>query len=100
MSGGRDSYAWQQMRESARKTWAASGEPCALCGGQIDYSDRSRSNPMRLHVDHIVPFKHRPDLELELSNLQPAHMRCNIAKGDGRITVKNARLKEGVHIKK
>jgi 5-methylcytosine-specific restriction protein A len=33
-------------------------------------------------VDHIIPISVRPDLRLELSNLQSACKPCNAAKGD------------------
>jgi len=42
---------------------------CALCG-----------KPGADSVDHIVPLIERPDLELDRSNLQAAHIGWNSAK--------------------
>lgn len=40
--------------------------------------------PMRkkeVTLDHIIPRSKRPDLRMELSNLQPSHWDCNTLKG-------------------
>lgn len=54
------------------------GWRCGICGGRIDRS-RSHPDPLSLSVDHIVPVALGGDNDD--SNLQAAHLRCNLAKG-------------------
>lgn len=72
--------AWEAL-VSALKARHPSRFVCTLCGGQIDHSLKNR-HPMMFSADHIIPQKTRPDLAMVYSNLQPAHLRCNIRKGD------------------
>jgi len=58
------------------------GMPCAICGGKINYSI-SGSHPDAFSADHIVPMAQRPDLALDVNNLQASHLGCNSAKRDG-----------------
>lgn len=51
---------------------------CALCGQQIEYKPLNHMEA--LTVDHIVPRFHGGNGRK--SNLQPAHMKCNYAKGN------------------
>ncbi|MGW3545884.1 HNH endonuclease [Nocardia niigatensis] len=53
--------------------------PCALCGGEIDYSLRT-PDPGSFEVDHITPLaKGGTDT---LDNCQPSHRWCNRKKSD------------------
>jgi len=54
------------------------GSRCWLCGGHIDLS-LSYPDPARISVDHVVA-RSRGGGD-ELSNLRPAHLRCNEARG-------------------
>lgn len=63
-----------------RKQWLGSHEPdhagfyiCGLCGRHVHVSE--------VVLDHIMPRSKAPELEFELSNLQPAHQLCNGLKG-------------------
>lgn len=44
---------------------------CALCGSRD-----------AVEVDHIIPYSLRPDLALELDNLQPLCWACNSGKSN------------------
>lgn len=63
---------------SWRDLWAAGGD-CGICGELVDATVRW-PDPMSGSLDHIVPLArggaHDP------SNVQLAHLRCNIAKRD------------------
>lgn len=63
-----------------RRKIFASQTVCALCGRPVDMSLRY-PDPMSKTVDHIIPIAlggHPSDL----SNLQLAHLSCNLAKSD------------------
>jgi HNH endonuclease len=62
-----------------RRTLRARGEPCALCGGEIDYT-LPQYHPFAFEVDHREPVAHGG--EHTLDNCQPSHRRCNRAKSD------------------
>lgn len=47
---------------------------CQLCGARP-------SDGVRLHVDHIKPRKHYPNLELDPTNLRVLCATCNLSKG-------------------
>lgn len=68
------------MRRKLRRKLASLGLPCAICGGEIDYSLPS-GHPESFEVDEIVPVSLGGD-ELDFANLQPAHRRCNQMKGN------------------
>ncbi len=55
---------------------------CALCGHPIDKS-LPANHPMSWTADHIDPLSDG-GAEIALSNLRPAHMRCNSARGNGK----------------
>lgn len=65
------SREWQQLRYEALKLH---GGRCQCCGA-------SAATGAVLHVDHIKPRYHFPDLELKLSNLQVLCEACNLGKG-------------------
>lgn len=52
--------------------------PCAICGQPIDYSLKY-PDPGSMVVDHILPVV--AGGTDALTNCQPAHRRCNSAKG-------------------
>lgn len=63
-----------------RKRWRKLNPPnhqgyytCALCFRWVHESEMS--------LDHILPRSRRPDLVLEITNLQPTHYLCNSKKG-------------------
>ena len=77
------SSRWPYVRRMAwerdRKTRAC----CHICGEPIDYFVAPSSTPDSYEPDHILPVSLRPDLELDLKNVAPAHRRCNSQRGDG-----------------
>lgn len=54
---------------------------CCLCGRAIQHELRY-PEPMSFSADHILPVATHPELKMDYSNLQPAHLRCNLRKGD------------------
>jgi 5-methylcytosine-specific restriction endonuclease McrA len=66
------SPGWKKARHDALK---ASEGRCDLCG-------RPASKKVRLHVDHIKPRSKRPDLALDINNLQVLCQDCNLGKGN------------------
>ena len=76
---------------------ASEGEPCGICGQQIDmtlpqtYVDpkdgKRKRAPWSCECDEIVPIS-RGGSAIDQSNLQPAHRACNQRKGNRlRITM-------------
>lgn len=62
-------------RDRARATVRSWGMPCAICGQPIDYG-LPPGHPRAFEVDEIVPVS-RGGSPFDVSNLQPAHRRCN-----------------------
>lgn len=63
---------WRALRYVALKEY---GNTCAACG-------RGPRDGVKLHVDHIQPRSKRPDLALEIRNLQILCADCNLAKSN------------------
>src|SRR5690625_189169 len=55
------------------------GYTCQLCGGQVDM-ELKWPDPGFPSIDHVIPLS-RGGSDLK-TNIQLAHLRCNIAKGD------------------
>ena len=66
------SYEWRKLRYQALKKY---GGKCQCCG-------RSPADGAVLNVDHIQPRKKRPDLALNIDNLQVLCGECNHGKGN------------------
>ena len=64
-----------------RKKIYATQTICGICGKPVDFSLRY-PNPMSKTIDHIIPIA-RGGHPSDLSNLQLAHLTCNLAKSDG-----------------
>jgi 5-methylcytosine-specific restriction endonuclease McrA len=67
------SRKWRKLRSQI----LAASDVCWICGG-----------PGADSIDHVLPVSLYPELEMELGNLRPAHLRCNIAKGNRPIQTK------------
>ena len=67
-------------RNRIRERWKAIGDPCALCGLEIDYS-LPPGHPMSFEVDEKVPVSRGGD-PLDFENTQPSHRICNQKKGN------------------
>ncbi|WP_206615154.1 HNH endonuclease [Rhodococcus spongiicola] len=72
---------YDKYKMSARQLALRDGAICGICGGDVDMSlSRKDDGAMCPSVDHIVPRSlggsHDP------SNLQLAHMVCNMRKSD------------------
>jgi hypothetical protein len=65
------SREWRELRYLALKNTEGR---CQCCGA-------SSKDGVRIHVDHIQPRYHRPDLSLSLDNLQVLCEDCNYGKG-------------------
>lgn len=65
----RDSGDGQQWRE---QQYQHQSEKCAICKEKMERD--------HIHIDHIEPIAKRPDLVLELNNLQLTHPECNAKK--------------------
>lgn len=65
------SSVWRELRYMALKT---QGAACQCCGS-------TPRDGAVLHVDHVEPIYKRPDLKLQLSNLQILCADCNVGKG-------------------
>lgn len=72
--------AWEVL-VSTLKAQHPSRFVCCLCGRPIDHSLKNR-HPMMFSADHILSQKKHPELAMTYNNLQPAHLRCNMRKGD------------------
>jgi 5-methylcytosine-specific restriction endonuclease McrA len=61
----------QEWWELRRQVFAHYGKQCMACG----------TTEGKMHVDHVIPVRDRPDLELEFDNLQVLCRLCNSRKG-------------------
>lgn len=68
------SYEWRKLRLQALKLY---GRRCGCCG-----AEPNSDNTVRIHVDHIKPRKHFPELALDITNLQILCEDCNHGKGN------------------
>ena len=66
-----DTRQWKELRYMALKN---NGARCQCCGA-------SAADGEVIHVDHIEPIYKRPDLKLEMDNLQILCSSCNQGKG-------------------
>jgi 5-methylcytosine-specific restriction endonuclease McrA len=66
------SYEWRRVRMVVLKQH---GARCQCCGA-------TAKDGVRLHVDHIKPRKHFPELALDTANLQVLCEVCNHGKGN------------------
>lgn len=68
-----ESDAWKKLRYKALQ----------ICGAKCQCCGATQRDGVLLHVDHIKPRYHHPELELDLMNLQVLCADCNIGKGAG-----------------
>jgi 5-methylcytosine-specific restriction endonuclease McrA len=66
------SFEWRKVRMIVLKR---DGARCACCGA-------TPADGVKVHVDHIKPRKHFPELALDLANLQVLCEICNHGKGN------------------
>lgn len=71
----RDFYASPEWKRIRYKALVLCGARCQCCGTTAESSGRP------LHVDHVKPRHHYPELELEITNLQVLCEDCNLGKG-------------------
>lgn len=72
--------AYQRYGASAKQLAQRDGTDCALCGEPVNMSLKRTESIMSPSVDHIIPVSLGGGHEE--SNLQLAHLRCNIAKSN------------------
>jgi 5-methylcytosine-specific restriction endonuclease McrA len=61
-------YRGKAWKDLSRKAWKLYGRVCRFCGHQ---------NSGRFYLDHIKPVRERPDLAMDIRNLQPLCARCH-----------------------
>ena len=87
--GASRSSRWPYIRKMAWDRDRKARAKCHICGEPIDYFAEPSSTPDSYEPDHIMPVSMRPDLELDLNNIAPAHRRCNRQRGDGSMFAGN-----------
>lgn len=90
MPSGRTGRRWRALKN---EVYARPDHVCCRCGQRIDYSIpyinelTGRPDPEAKSIDHYPhSLNSRPDLAEDLSNLAPAHLRCNQSAGEGEQT--------------
>lgn len=74
---------WQKIRRMAWDRDRKARAVCHICGERIDYTLQPSSAPLAWEPDHLIPYTKAPELELDLNNIAPSHMRCNRQRGNG-----------------
>ena len=74
---------WKYIRKLAWDRDRKARAVCHICGERIDYSIEPSSAPLAWEPDHLMPVSRAPELELDLTNVAPSHMRCNRQRGNG-----------------
>lgn len=89
----RKSPQYKKLRESfraqcARKRFSDGkvGEPCWLCGTDIDYR-LSYPHPHAWSLDHAITVKERPELAMDVQNFRASHADCNLRRGTDDPTI-------------
>lgn len=77
-------------RNALRARVAAMGLPCAICGGEIDYS-LPPNLPDSYELDEIIPVS-KGGNPYDPDNVQPTHRRCNRQKSDKVIVKAEAKM--------
>lgn len=80
---GRAGSKWRRVRRMAWDRDRRARAVCHICHEPIDYSIPASSAPLSWEPDHLQPFAKAPELELDLANIAPSHMRCNRQRGSG-----------------
>lgn len=91
MSGDLSSKLYKDFRREMKFSWAATNEPCGICGQRTINYFGPKNEPDSFELDHKISRKRakalgRPELLLLPSNAQPSHHRCNRNKGAGDAT--------------
>ena len=68
-------YLSREWREVRYKALVKHGAACQCCGA-------TRTDGVRLHVDHIKPRSKWPSLQLDINNLQVLCEDCNLGKSN------------------
>lgn len=77
------SSRWKFIRQMAYDRDRKLNAVCWWCRQPINYIVKPSSMPDAYEADHKIPVSKRPELELDLNNIAPSHMRCNRSRGDG-----------------
>lgn len=76
----RSTRRWHQLAAQFKAECRRRDLPCHLCGQPIDY-DAAPQASSAFEADHLKPVSTHPHLEMDRSNLAPAHVRCNRTRG-------------------
>ena len=68
---------WLDTRARAFRRDRAAAAPCWICGQPIDYSLGISTTRDAWEADHYLDVDRHPELEYDLGNIRPSHMRCN-----------------------
>ena len=61
------------------------GARCWICGDRIDYAKGLGStDPFAYEADHYYTVDEHPELEYDVANLRPSHVKCNRRRGNGK----------------
>jgi 5-methylcytosine-specific restriction endonuclease McrA len=77
----RHGSAWRQLAHRFKLACAAEQAVCWHCRQPINYHAPTRTADS-FEADHVVSVRANPGLALQVSNLRPAHARCNQARID------------------
>jgi hypothetical protein len=70
-------YKWGKLRARAKQFYPPY---CHLCRGEID-TTLGRRDPMCWTLDHLYPVAIHGDTVPDLSEVRPAHRKCNERRG-------------------
>ena len=99
--GTNPGYQTHHWRNVIRPYWIAQRQPCARCGGAIDYDSPVR-NAASLTVGHIIGVDQAkrlrmPDAQVwALANTQPEHRRCSDRSGARWVNAKRGQRRQVV----
>lgn len=68
---------WLDTRDRAFRRDRSANAVCWICGQPIDYSLGISSCRDAYEADHYIDISRHPELEYDLGNIRPSHMRCN-----------------------
>lgn len=74
---GKQAIRWQDFRLDWLKRHKQAVFTCGICGLPVQREV--------VTLDHIKPRSGNPELRYSDSNIQPAHINCNLEKGSRRI---------------
>lgn len=81
MNDPRQTPAWRRLRIECYERDKARHAVCVHCGQPINYNVKPSSTDDSYEPDHRLTVESHPEYALLPENVQPAHRRCNRARG-------------------